>query len=334
MDEIVTPDELQILLNLADEVRISYPLYRGDLLAALPEGARYRIEMTASREDYHAWLLQFGEIADELPSYSDLLECMLASGIIRYANQEAFDEMLQTYRRLKKDVYFGLDTNVLYHRFVSTNPHISPSSCILVNTVSDEIAFAVNRRYSAQKIAEITAYAPEQAAIIGELENKRTKKSRKAAYLAMREYRAIRDRAIEITAPAAHSHRREENDLTIVRALRAFEDERYALPVLLTADTYMADICDAEGLEYFLFERPYEIRVTSCRAGEFVRLLFNLAAVFGVVRCNDVHIFGEYGGKGSSLEDLKLRFSGGGLHEAFGRELKICRRLTALGIER
>ena len=333
-DAIIREAEVQVLLNSLDEVRVSYPLYEGDLLVARPEGTGFRLELPASRQTFQGWLSAYGPIAGELPSYADLQECMFASGIARYANQAAFDAMRTSYGQLKKAVFFGLDTNLFYHGFASNNPGINHSSYLIVDTVRDEITYAINRKYPVKMIEEMAAHAPGCREFIGELENKRTKRSRKAAYLALKEYRSIRDRATEIASPGTHTHLSEENDRNIVRALRKFEEERYALPVLLTADIYMADLCMAEGLEYFYFDRPYRLEATTCTAPAFRRLLFNLAAVFGFIGCNGTTIFGEYGGKGNDLDELKVRFRDDEACREFTRELDICRRLTALGIER
>ncbi|MDV2482544.1 hypothetical protein F8E02_11140 [Methanoculleus sp. Wushi-C6] len=333
-DAIVREDEVQVLLNSLDEVRVAYPLYEGDLLIARPEGTGFSLELPASRETFQGWLSGYGPIAAELPAYNDLQECMFASGIARYVNQAAFDSMLKSYGQLKKTVFFGLDTNLFYHGFASNNPAINPSSYLVVDTVRDEITYAINRKYSPKSIEELTAHAPGYRKFIGELENKRMKRSRKAAYLALKEYRTIRDRATEIASPGTHTHLSEENDRNIVRALRKFEEERYALPVLLTADIYMADLCMAEGVEYFYFDRPYRQEATTCTAPAFRRLLFNLAAVFGFIQCNGAVIFGEYGGKGNDLDELKVRFEDETAHHEFIRELEICRQLQRLGIPR
>jgi hypothetical protein len=333
-DAVIREDELQVLLNSLGEVRISYPLYEGDLLVARPEGTGFRLELPASRETFLGWLSGYGPIAGELPTYNDLQECMFASGIARYANQAAFDAMLGSYGQLKKVVFFGLDTNLFYHGFASNNPGISPTSYLIVDTVRDEITYAINRKYSAKTIEELAAHAPGSREFIEELENKRMKRSRKAAYLALKEYRTIRDRATEIASPGTHTHLAEENDRNIVRALRKFEEERYALPVLLTADIYMADLCMAEGVEYFYFDRPYLLEATTCTAPAFRRLLFNLAAVFGFVTCNGAAIFGEYGGKGNDLDELKVRFQDDEAYREFTRELEICRKLQKIGITR
>lgn len=334
-DITVVAGELQILLNLmGGEVGISYPLYDHDLLTARTSGTGYELRLHADSDAIRVSQERFGSAAKELPSYSDLLESALASGIIRYDNQETFDGTLAAYRRLKKDVFFGLDTNLFYQRFASVTPAIAPGEYLIVDTVRDEITFAINHKYSAERIAELTGYAPKHASLVAELENKRTKKSRKAAYLALREYRSIRDRATEIASPGQHSHRNSENDRNIAQAMRQFEEERYALPVLLTADIYMADICDAEGIEYFFFERPYRVRAAACTAGAFLEFLFTLAASFGFIDLSGVIVFGEYGGKGNALDEVKLRFSDDALYQDFRRELSVCRRLAALGIER
>jgi len=333
-DAIIREDELQILINSLDEVRVSYPLYEGEILVARPEGAGFSLELPATRETFRDWLAGYEPIAGELPSYADLQECMFASGIARYVNQAAFDSMRRSYGQLKKTVFFGLDTNLFYHGFASNNPGIDYGSYLIVDTVRDEIAYAINRKYPAKMIGEMAAQAPDCREYIAELENKRMKRSRKAAYLALKEYRSIRDRATEIASPGPHTHLTEENDYNIVRALRKFEEERYALPVLLTADIYMADLCMAEGLEYFYFDRPYRLEATTCTAPAFRRLLFSLAAVFGFIGCNGSTLFGEYGGKGNDLDELKVRFQDDETYHAFTRELEICRKLAALDITR
>ncbi|WP_243670345.1 hypothetical protein [Methanoculleus chikugoensis] len=101
--------------------------------------------------------------------------------------------MLASYGQLKKAVFFGLDTNLFYHGFASNNPpRIEHASYLIVDTVRDEIAYAINRKYPAKTIGgEMTALAPDCREYIVELENKRTKRSRKAAYLALKEYRTI-----------------------------------------------------------------------------------------------------------------------------------------------
>jgi len=149
-DVVIREAELQVLLNSLGEVRVSYPLYEGDLLVARPEGTGFRLELPATRETFQGWLAGYGPIAGELPTYADFLECMFASGIVRYVNQAAFDAMRTSYGQLKKTVFFGLDTNLFYHGFASNNPGIDHASYLIVDTVRDEIAYAINRKYPAK----------------------------------------------------------------------------------------------------------------------------------------------------------------------------------------
>ncbi len=44
--------------------------------------------------------------ADEMPSYSDFLECLLAAGVICYENLEQFLEIVKSYESLKKAMFF------------------------------------------------------------------------------------------------------------------------------------------------------------------------------------------------------------------------------------
>jgi hypothetical protein len=45
-------------------------------------------------------------------------------------------------------------------------------------------------------------------------------------------------------------------------------------------------------------------------------------------------VFGEYGGKGNNLDELKVRFEDDEQYRDFSREVEICRQLSALGISR
>ena len=64
-----------------------------------------------------------------------------------------------------------------------------------------------------------------------------------------------------------------------------------------------------------------------------LELVYSLAVVFGVIRLNSTVIFGEFKGK-SRHEELKLRFLDEKMLEEFERDLRVCRRLMALGIEK
>ena len=104
------------------------------------------------------------------------------------------------------------------------------------------------------------------------------------------------------------------------------------MPVLLTADRQMADICRAESLEHFHFSIPLAVKADYCDCNSLINLIYNLACVFGVVRLNSIVVFGEFKGK-KGFDELKLRFLDESLYDEFSRHLRICRRLMRLGIE-
>ncbi len=331
---VVTRDELQILLNMEDEISIMYSFYKHfQLLTAKPEGEGYRLKVFAGEYDFDREAEKLDHYAKEMPGYSDFLECLLSSGVIGYKNEEDFREQIKHYRNLAKRVYFCPDTNVIYHRFISNSSLFNQNEILLVDTVKEEIEAALNFKYSPHQISELKSLVKYQEFLLDEWVNKRMKRSRKAAYIALREYRKVSDLAVEIEGVEKSTNDSEYNDMILIKSVRRFEKERNALPVLLTADVSMVDICELEGVEHFLFEYPHAISADYCTAEQMLELVYCLAVVFGVIRLNSTVIFGEFRGK-SRHEELKLRFLDEKMVEDFERDLRICRRLMALGIEK
>jgi len=325
-EAVVSADELQILLNLVDEISVMYPLYKHfDVIRAEPEEGGYRLKIMQGEVDFEEQRFH-----EELPSYSDFLQCLLAAGVIQYANQEAFDEHLKAYRTLSKPLFLSPDTNVLYHRFLTNSTTIDLREVLLVDTVREEIEASLNFKYSPTQINEIKRDARYQQFLLDEFVNRRMKKSRLAC-IALAEYRELRKLAVEIEGLEPSTNDKEQNDLIIVKTLRRFEKERAALPVMLTADRQMADLCEAEGIEHFLFTFPHAVQADFCSSKSMLRLIYNLAMVFGVIRLNSVVIFGEFREK-SGIGELKLRFLDEELWKGFEKHLRICRRLMSLGI--
>ena len=320
---VISADELQILLNLQKEESISimYPLYSHfQLLNAKPEKNGYKLKVLQGEMDFPEH--------NEFPNYSDFIECLLAAGVVEYENKAEFENKLKAYQSLKKRVLFCPDTNVVYHRFL-TNSEIK--DILLVDTVKEEIEASLNFKYSPQQVSELKNNAKYQQFLLDEFINRRMKKSRLAC-IAMAEYRELRNLAIEIEGVEKSSDDKEGNDLIIARTLRKFEKERAALQVLLTADRQMADLCELEEVEHFLFSIPHAVDAKECSFESMLNLVYNLAMVFGVIRLNSTIIFGEFKGKGN-INELKLRFLDEKLYQSFDKHLRICRRLMKLGIE-
>jgi hypothetical protein len=151
----------------------------------------------------------------------------------------------------------------------------------------------------------------------------------------MKEYRVIRSGALEIEALEPSTHTKEQNDLIIVKTLRDFDFKvKYGHTVLLTADTNVSNLCMGKGPECFLFEYPSPLEATDCSAKQLVDLIFSFAVTCGLIKLNNVIIYGEFGYKGRRDNDLKLVFQNEKLYSSFMKELETCRKLMNLGIEK
>ena len=93
---------------------------------------------------------------------------------------------------------------MLYQRFLSVYNLISPSEVILVDTVIKEIKASLNYKYGSRQIAEMKRMIPHQKDLFNEFVNRKVKKSRYVAYLAMREYRSIMAHTLELKLSLIH----------------------------------------------------------------------------------------------------------------------------------
>jgi len=331
-DQVIAPDELQVLLNLLKmPVEIKYPLYDFDIMTLWDTASGFVLSGMCTREDFDENIGEFGEFAYDMPSYNDVLQSMLAAGIISYPNMEKFVDIKKSIPLMNKEVLFSLDTNMLYHAFPSRGG-IPGDRYLLVDIVQSEIESALNTKYSAHTINQMKRMAPFEGALLEELVNQKTKRSRIAAYTALAEFEKIRDRARIIHGIEPGGPDKEKNDLIIVKSLRDYEKDAFSTTVHLTADANVAELCRAEGLAYHLFEFPHAIDVRECTPAGAVDLVSRLAVAFGVVKCGSALIYGEYRGKGTKRQGLKVVIRNHDLAEEFEKELTLCRRLAALPI--
>lgn len=332
---VIQRDELQILLNLFGDqsVMIDYPLFDLKLIQAKTSGDGYRIRVLSDEEDYEGLYEDYSSYVNELPSYDDIRYCMLLSEIIQYDNIDDFKEMLKVYERLGKIVYFALDTNMLYQGFPSQATYMKNPRYLVVDTVYNEVESSVNYKYKPFHIHEMQECAHYHAELLENLENRKMKKARKAAHVAMKEYHYIREYVKEIKADLPSTTHSEKNDHIIVNAVRNFDAENsYAYPVFLTADTNASNLCEGKGPDCFHFTYPSSLDARECTSDQLVKLIYWFAIVNGFIKCNSVIVCGEFGHKGRDDDSLKLMFQDRKLFETFKQELGICRRLMALSI--
>lgn len=331
-----TEDELQILLNIYGEglIEATYPFTNTPLLKARSEGEDYRITLACDKGCFDRIVRPTGPLADELPSFSDITECLTTSGILPFDNQREATNRINQLRGLRRKVFFCVDTNLVYRHFVSNWRLVDPRDVLLVSTVQNEVEAQLNYKYDRDQLFSLKSVVPFDRQLVEELSNKRMKTSRKAAYFAMSELKHIRNGgALIADAPGQSGSDKEANDLLMVKALRQVERERAVYPVMLTADSMMTTLCDAEGIECVYLKMPHDAIGAACASPDRLRsLLFSLAAMLGVVRVNSVLIYSEYRGK-DTLEMLKISFLHRETMTEFTRGLKICREILALGID-
>ncbi|EHR77604.1 hypothetical protein OCC_10890 [Thermococcus litoralis DSM 5473] len=331
MEKIIEKPELQILINLIQmrgRIRVSSPLYNIPLLEAFPYRERYKIRVLAKEDEFHKVLRGKERYLYDLSTYRDFYECFLSSGIVNYANIDEFQEKLNAYKSLTKRIIFAPDTNLLYHAFLSKLKGAEGIQIAIVDLVKKEIENSMNFKYKPAQLKELRKIL-HNSHLLQEFSNRRMKKSRKAAYIALKEYEKIKDKIIEVKSIDEKAN---TNDELIIKTLKEFDKNTPALVVLLTADIAMTDIAKLEGVEYFLFEYPHEELSEHYATGYQLRtLIFNLAAVFGVIEMNNVLLFGEFRGK-TGLNELKLIFKKD-IHQEFHFHWNLCRRLMELKIE-
>lgn len=323
----VNEEEAQILVNLfLGDIELTYPVTRIPLFKCTSSNGKYRLSTLLTPESF-----KDEDPYLEGPSYADILECMMSSGILGFANMDEFKAKLKAYRA-HKNTLFALDTNMVYRRFVSNTGLLDPKECIIVSTVRDEITSVHNYKYSQEQIIQMKSAAPFERMLLDELVNRRMKKSRKAFRFANKELKAL-SAALSVEAAERFSGQEGEGDRIIARAVSKCARERNAQVVLLTADSSMTDICDAEGVEHFLFEMPKEVPHESlCTGPQLRRLIADLAGVLALVKMNSVIIYGEFRGK-RDTDDLKALFLDVRAADVFKKDLEVCRELEGLGFK-
>lgn len=150
--------------------------------------------------------------------------------------------------------------------------------------------------------------------------------------LALQEYQEYADRVYATTPSGDLVMGKEENDAIFVEAVKEYKNKSRTYPVVLTADRTLTDLCDKEGLPFFLVELPRIIHPETSTPEQLCHLLCNLAGVLGVIQINKILLFGEYRGKRDFYE-YKVRFLSGEIPVEFERDIEICRELMKLKID-
>lgn len=325
----ISEPELQILVNIFNgKLELTYPFTNLPLYSCMPDGGNYLLRTKFRKESFTS--IEEDPILDG-PSYFDILECLVSSGLLGFTNLDDFKKKLAGYSSCSRVLYV-LDTNMLYRRFATNTRLVDPINYVIVSTVRDEITSMHNYRYSQEQINQMKHKAKFEIRLLDELTNRRVMKSRKAFRFANKELKALSS-AKSVEAEGRFNGQAEEGDRIIAKTASRLSREENLPVVLLTADTTMVDICVAEGVDCFLFELPKEIpEEIRCSGSQLITFIADLAEILGVIKANSAILYGEFKGK-RDTDDLKAIFLDRKTGERLRVDLEVCRKLVGLGLE-
>ncbi len=358
---VVSRRELQVLTNAiyrSDKryVHISYPFYDLELFTLDIEKPELS---NIVRPDAFDWTrssrkpLDRSVSADELPSYTDLRNCLLSSGFLDYRNEPEITKKLLDLRDEARDpnkrprpLFVALDTNILYNRFLSRHlPLIDESSgrsldatdfrYVLSEIVQMEIDTKITHKYSREEVqglASVMAH-PE---LLKEFSNASGRRER-TAKLAFNEMNFLLGELRALRIKGTPTKGKERNDIEIAQSYKQWARAGDYDVFLLTADEDMVNHARTSELMTLQLELPFLVpehaRIDPWKMSD---LIYDLAVVFGAISLDseDILVFGEWAGKGSSdfmHEHVKVRFANGENYPAVSKQLDICRKILAQG---
>ena len=354
---VLSRKELQIVTNAIYRsdtryIHVSYPFYKIELFTLdinKPELSKL------VRPDQFDWTrterkpLNRSFSADELPSYSDLRNCLLSSGFLNYKNESEVTKKLLELRDEARDpnkrprpVFVAVDTNILYDRFLSRHLPVRDDSTgrtaeatdfryVLSEIVQMEIDSQITHKYSKEEISGLASVmsSPE---LLKEFSNASGRRERNAK-LAFNEmnYLLTELRALRIKGTAARD--KEKNDIEIAKSYKQWARSGDYDVFLLTADEDMVNHARTSELMTLQLELPFAVpehaRIDPWRLSD---LIYDLAVTFGVISLDNENtlVFGEWGGKSSSdymRENVKIRFEDDQRHASVLKQLELCRRV-------
>jgi len=333
----VSKNELQILLNLFDNpIRVSYPFYDFTLVDGFVQKDAVKLSFHGTSDRFRRNQSRFAGTVDEMPSFDDVLDVLLYSGIITYDNIFTLDSLIEDVSKWpdnRKGV-FCPDTNVFYHLFLRNYQRINDDQIVLVETVGEEINAARSHQLSDPTYRQIMNSITRQKEWFTPLQNTLTKKSRRAQYLAYAEYQYYQQNALQ-SYPGVYQStaNNDKNDQIIVDTAKAIQQHRYPDLFLLTADKGVKERCDEDDVSCILLKIPRNLISTKCDHNQFVNLISALSRVFGVIKLNSTIIYGDFSGKNqTNFDKHRIDFQHKPVYDECKKHLHVCRRINEIGI--
>jgi len=358
---VMTRQELQILTNSLYTgekryIHVSYPFYELELFTLDIN----RPELThIVRPDAMDWArssrkpLDRSVSADELPSFSDLRNCLLSSGFLGYKNEAEVARKLVDLRDEARDpnkrprpVFVALDTNILYNRFLSrhfpmrdesrgSSVDASDFRYVLSEIVQMEIDSKITHKYSREEIHGLSSVLAHPE-LVRELANASGRRER-AAKLAFNEMNHLLTELKALRIKGTPVRGKERNDIEIAQSYKRWARGGDYDVFLLTADEDMVNHARTSELMTLQLELPYDVpehaRINPWKMSD---LLYDIAIAFGAVALDNpgIILLGEWGGKSSSDyqgERVKVRMADEKAYPEVARQLEICRKVVAAG---
>lgn len=359
---VMTRQELQILTNSLYRgdrryVHVSYPFYDLELFTLDID----RPELThIVRPDAFDWArtskkpLDRSFSADELPSFSDLRNCLLSSGFLDYKNEAEIARKLVDLRDEARDpnkrprpVFVAVDTNILYNRFLSRHFPMRDESrassveatdfrYVLSEIVQIEIDSKITHKYSRDEIQALAGVLAHPE-LLREFANASGRRER-VAKLAFNEMNHLLTelKALRIKGSAVRG--KERNDIEIAQSYKHWARGGDYDVFLLTADEDMVNHARTSELMTLQLELPFAVpehsRIDPWKTSD---LLYDLAVTFGAISLDNAGmlLLGEWGGKSSSdyqREKVKVGLLDESAYPEVARQLEICRKVASVGV--
>ena len=354
---VLSRSELQILTNAIYRgdtryIHVSYPFYDIELFTldiAKPELSKI------VRPDAFDWIrmkkkpIDRSFSADELPSFTDLKNCLLSSGFLNYKNEGEITSKLLELREEARDpnkrprpVFVAVDTNILYDRFLSRHLPLRDESSgrsvdasdfryVLSEIVQMEIDSRIVHKYSRDELQGLASVISHPE-LLKEFANASGRRER-IAKLAFNEmtYILAELRALRIKGTPARD--KEKNDIEIARSYKQWARNGDFDVFLLTADEDMVNHARTSELMTLQLELPFAVpehaRIDPWKMSD---LIYDLGVTFGVISLDNEQtlVLGEWGGKSSADylgENAKIRFIDERKFEPVQKQLEMCRKV-------
>jgi hypothetical protein len=354
---VLSRKELQILTNAINRgdrryIHVSYPFYGIELFTLDIE----KPELTnIVRPDKFDWTrtekkpLNRSFNPDELPSFSDLRNCLLSSGFIDHKNEREITQKLLDLKEEARDpnkrprpVFVAVDTNILYDRFLSRHLPMTDDATgrtveatdfryVLSEIVQQEIDSKITHKYSREELQGLASVVDHQE-LLKEFSNASGRRER-IAKLAFNEMSYLMTELRALRIKGTPTRGKEFNDIEIAQSYKNWARSGDYDVFLLTADEDMINHARTSELMTLQLELPFAVpdhaRIDPWRMSD---LLYDLAVVFGVVSLDNenILIFGEWGGKSSSdylAENVKVRFVDEEKFPSVAMQADLCRKI-------